>query len=515
MNLRAILAPILLLSLSSPALAGGRGGHNTTFDPNSYGGSWTTISCDGSSADQTSLTNFRDTASAANPTLAKLRLTGICNFTGGDQLFWDGIVGSTKYIQNSVVWAYGATANLTQIGGGTVPITSGSVSACAWSARINTVSAGATAVVLVDGTMVDGSSAAGVFPAGTNVMVAGIELQNGGYPQNFQLFEYGVVTGVSGNTITLGAPLANTYKSTWPPFVFCPSGVDGAGPATIFKLLPSFDVNFSLYGLTNNRSDCGQVGVLGRNVMLYDVTINVGCAISGYPTASENWWGFFVNFPGSSEFDKEVQSLNFYRGHIGAIGIQSVSITQLNLTSVTAGSTTGMPPLNARIVNSDLGSQAVPHLGLLFGSGNSLALDGTTISSVEVLPFVDLLSYYSYSSGTFSFPLASATTAVSVFTPGSKYVIVYYVGGPSHTPCSPSYVFTVSDLATNGTDFQAATTGWTQDGSPIATPSSLPALTNACGGNTANSVSGFVARTITQINSPAGSVSVTGYAAPP
>jgi hypothetical protein len=260
------------------------------------------------------------------------------------------------------------------------------------------------------------------------------------------------------------------------------------------------------------------VGIQGRDVALYDVVMPLG-----FPTGSANWWSFGSTFT-MMEVDKEIQNLNIYRGNvgfpsgsnvIGVLSVQSSSVSQLNLTSVAAGEVIGLPR-NATAIGSNFG--LVTHLGLGFGVGDTIKLDGTKLVGVENHPVADAISYYSYSSGVFSVAFSSmpvpSTDRTSAFVPGYKYTLAYYVGGPSITFCSPSYVFTVSDISTSGSNFQATTTSWTQDGSGISAPASLPSLTNACGGNTANIVAAYSAKTITQINSPAGSTDITGYAQP-
>jgi hypothetical protein len=511
----------------------GRGGHTTTFDANIFGGSSNisclcsgsvagvcatgySATCNGVADDSTAVTNWRNAVKGSSALAVLYIAPGktVNVGTSGDRLVWDGAEGSTNYVPNSVIWAYGASANFTQLGGGGIPIASGAIvpNACAWAARISTASAGATSITIPSGLMVDGSSDAGVFPAGTPVMITGVELQVGGYPPNFQWFEYGVSTGQSGNVVSLASPLVNSYESTWPTPAGCVSSNDLAGAATIYKMIPSFATNMTIYGLTNSIGV--EVGVQGRDVALHDVVMPMA-----FPSASANWFSFGSQF-GVMEVDKEIQSLNFYSDAIGnnvvgTMTVQSSSVGQLNMTSVFAGQVVGLPR-NTLAINTNFGN--LTNLGLGFGLVDTIKLDGTKIINVSNLPTNDAISYYSYSSGTFSVAFSSMpvpmTERTSTFMPGYKYHLAYYIGGPGIILCSPDYVFTVSDISTSGSNFQATSTSWTQDGSGIATPASLPALTNACGGNTANKIVAYAAKTITQINSPAGSTNITGFAQP-
>ena len=74
------------------------------------------------------------------------------------------------------------------------------------AAPIATVGAGSTTV-----------TATGFTGAiGDEVLIYGFDQQNSGFPPNYRYFERHYVTGISGTTITLDAPLTYSYNAAWP-----------------------------------------------------------------------------------------------------------------------------------------------------------------------------------------------------------------------------------------------------------------------------------------------------------
>jgi hypothetical protein len=302
---------ILSMLLVSPAFAGGRGGHYTgPFDANLFpGATVTTINCvNNATTDINALTSFVTAGTAANPTRQVLYLTGTCDWSiGGVTTSWNNTLGGAG-IQNVVVWGYGAKVNNIQIGGEGLPQTNLN------TARITTVSAGSTSLQLV--TNSDGTKLA----VGQWVAVTGIQLQNGGYPPNFQFHEYELITALSGCggsttcTVTVNRPLTNSYKSTWP--VYAPgssSTIDYGGPASIYIMGPSWNTNQQIYGLTytNLPPLCGQeVNIIGRNIAVYDMPFQVvaGCTgVSGpAPSTLETMAFYYCATPGVAEVDKNI-----------------------------------------------------------------------------------------------------------------------------------------------------------------------------------------------------------------
>src|SRR5262249_33128412 len=132
----------------------------------------------------------------------------------------------------------------------------------AHSARIQTVSAGATSVGLIT------PSDASKFSVGQWVLVSGLELQGGaggipGDPPNFQFFEYKQIVSISGSVVTLASPLANSYESTWPVVDSLQGGsVNVGGPATIYALGPMFGAQQTVLGLEVKANATNDNGVV-------------------------------------------------------------------------------------------------------------------------------------------------------------------------------------------------------------------------------------------------------------
>src|SRR5215471_8464236 len=111
----------------------------------------------------------------------------------------------TAGLYNVTISGYGATVDALYIGTPNLLLDDFD-----HSARIQTVSAGATSVDLI--TPADASK----FSVGQWVLVSGLSLQTYGYPPNWQFFEYKQITDISGPIVTFADGLAYSYRSTWP-----------------------------------------------------------------------------------------------------------------------------------------------------------------------------------------------------------------------------------------------------------------------------------------------------------
>lgn len=225
----AIIILGILACLMVTVFAGGRGGHNTTFDPALFPGATVSCltasvagkctvaynaTCNGVADDSTPLKNWLAASLAANPARAVLYIPpgSKCHFASVNNFVMDTDIGGSggfQYgdgIRNAVIWAYGAEADAFGVTGeafGQNTLT---------TARFATVSAGSTTVILVN------AGDASKFAVGNWVQLTGYQLQNGGNPPSFQFFEYRLITAIAGSTITFESPLVNSYKSTWPSY---------------------------------------------------------------------------------------------------------------------------------------------------------------------------------------------------------------------------------------------------------------------------------------------------------
>lgn len=102
-----------------------------------------------------------------------------------------------------------------------------------WTARVDSVSAGATSVICKT------PAETAQFSTNTWAMMSGLDMQGAGQPVNPFFFEYVYITAINAGTgeITFQSPLENSYLDDWPEFYQGPAGdIDAGGPATLYAL---------------------------------------------------------------------------------------------------------------------------------------------------------------------------------------------------------------------------------------------------------------------------------------
>lgn len=187
-------------------------------------------------------------------------------------------------------------------------------------ARISTAQAGTTTLTVTDGNI-------SRFTIGRYILITALDLQGAGYPVNPFYFEYALISNISGTTITLTAPLTNTYLSTFPHFD--PGGfpgIDQGGPATIYVLPQSWgDADFEFIGLTVTQTG-SQTYANGRNIKFTNCTCTTLEGIVPTQNLSHTWSG--CNFSACHvEMDKCVSLFTAGNGtSIGKLFYQSSSI---------------------------------------------------------------------------------------------------------------------------------------------------------------------------------------------
>ncbi len=518
---------VLLLLTCSFAHAGGRGGHNTTFDPNLFGGAanvsclTTSVAgtcstgynatCNGVADDSTPLKNWLAASLAANPARAVLYIPpgSRCHFASVNNFVVDtSIAGSGGFqygdgIRNAVIWGYGASSDAWAVigeGFGQNNLT---------TARIQTVSAGATSVTLSVG------GDASKFAIGKWIAITGIQLQNGGYPQNFQFFEYKLITNIVGSVITLNSPLTYSYKSTWPVYdAGSASTTDYGGPGTIYLMGPSWNTNVQVYGLGFNPTTGGaELPSSGRNISFYDIafaqSIPSSSAAGPAPSMSEATWFFNTSWSTLSsssgmEIDKQVSFLGLINSN-GRIFTQSAANDNL-LISGFRGSISGTAK-NTTILNAVL--PAVTEGNSLtigpncYGQGSTLAIDGTSIASGSSVNCFVLKTALSYSTGTFS--IANGSVFANTLTwgvPGGRYFFGFAFGS---TTCNAGVSFTITDITQDVTN-----TNYITD---LVGALPNPTCDAGSGSQVYDRYVAYPAATITQKNSTG--TNMTQFAAPP
>lgn len=426
---RAVFILVVLL-FSSAVHAGGRGGHSTTFDPNLYGGGWKNILDFNGTCNQAAHDAWITYGVARNPAQTNLYIPPgtVCNWPTCANLT-DSCPsgGGAPGVQNVAVWAYGVTfSSEIRIGGWTF------FGDGTHSARINSANIGDTSVTLI--TPGDASK----FSVGSWINVNGLELQYGGFPGNWQFNEYRLITAINGSTITLNAPLKNSYSSAWPlADIGNIGGFDDGGPASIYLMEPSWNVNLTALGFSVLAPS--QLVVTGRSVAVYDSVI-----VNYAPSASIYNWLFFSNIIGS-EVDKDIELLEFVQSKFNNnITIQSASITKLVLYEV-----------NAILVgtgqNNEIygGNIAAANIGpLAFGVTSTVSVDGANIQSAAALPGPLLAaSAFSFSAGTLSLPNSARDWQWGV--PGHKY---YFGDSDGTNNAIPSTYFTIGAITQDVTN---------------------------------------------------------------
>lgn len=234
-------------------------------------------------------------------------------------------------------------------------------------------------VQVIDGTHVDlltvgvdqtytgggtvGGDRTGLFTVGDYAVMGGFDIQGlwlapSGAPPNLHYFEHVKVASKNSGTgqVCFDAPLANTYKSTWPMYnsgnVF---QADAGGPATLYFMPSSWNSELEVRGLTVNDNG-NQVYARGRSVTYRDIVFTgSACAV---PTENATWAVYDVFMAACNiEIDKLVGAVTIVRTEGHFFKFQSSSVNSLTMQNSTADAVTGTPKI-ANISGSTLTSFA-------------------------------------------------------------------------------------------------------------------------------------------------------------
>lgn len=416
-------------------------GLNTTFDPNSFGGNWTCFlslasgkcggattqyfnaTCDGSADDTAANASFRTYAAAHSPVNLYIPPGSKCNIT------YDGTFSFTSGATNLVVWAYGVTFTTT---GGILALGGAQafVQDNVHQALIADANAGDTTVTVTDGNI-------GRFKQKDWAAVTGPSLQNGGYPPNFAFFDYkqiincGTTDGAAciSATFTLDSALFNSYKSTWPTVS---SGPPSGGPATIFDLDQTWNINLQWFGGGLTSSIPGQqVAMLGRAVAVYD--LNLQGTLQANLTVSKTVSCTRCIFNGGIEIDKENENLTLNYVSTGQISNFSMNrnVTFNHVTTINGGSLNGTNRFMT-IQNSDF-SRTNPSADIGtpgFGHSETLTLDSSNMGAFACSAQAIQVGWVTYGSGTFTIATADANrpSIVAWAVPGYQYFFATVAG---------------------------------------------------------------------------------------
>ncbi len=308
-------------------------------------GLFTAATCNGVANDQAAFNSFNAWAQSSltntNGQLLELFIPSgaQCRWTSGSvnvNLVMTGI-------KNGRISGYGATfqnpsGNGFRLGPASQPggiCQKGLNDAAGCSARIATVSAGATSVTVTSTPL---STFCPRFVQGQWMAVTGFDLQGGynspfGEPPNPHFLEF-VQIGSTANctstgVIQLGSALKNSYLSTWPNFsAGASNGSDKGGPGTIYALVSDWGGSVDIRGLTID-SPGNQTIIHGRSVSLRDITMTGSdCVIP-----SQNQTFTMTNSTGTNctiEVDKIIDQLTYSGTTLRRLSFQSSSTNNLN-----------------------------------------------------------------------------------------------------------------------------------------------------------------------------------------
>lgn len=397
-------------------------------------------------------------------------------------------------INNLIVEGTGAT--ITSVGGqgftlgGKGVCQKGLTDAAGCSARINSVSPGATTVTLTSASFAAGYISR--FTVNKWIMLGGLDIQGlwnapYGFPPNNQFFEWRQITAVNTGTgvITLDRPVTNSYLSTWPNY----NGgnnveADQGGPATIWTVDDTWNAVHEYRGLTMSQS--GQINGNLRNLTLRGVTFT-GTGGGNIPSQNESWAAVNTNYGSNSmEVDKLIGTMTMDNVTIAGIQFQSSSVDQFFLKNSTVTTMSGSPK-KSDITDVSIGSLKLGAVayGVSDGYFNCLRCAVTTFDYQGGGIFQnDNPAVTSMASGVISF----ANTAETGAQPPGRI----YVPNTNVSFAAPGYlstgIFRVTGITQDPTNVYVQTNqagGFPTIGSPIQYRTQpIPAFTcDACTGD--------------------------------
>ena len=258
----------------------------------------------------------------------------------GNAQFGGGVNTWTFGINNLIVNGNNSTLSSLDgagfnVGGSNGICSKGIAEVTGCSARIQTVTAGASTITLTAASLSAGyisrfSATPGV--SGNWIMVGGLNPQAlwiapFGQPPNLTYYEWRQVTNVNVGmgVITLDRPLTNSYLSTWPLFNEGNSNEpDAGGPATIYALTSGWNTVQEYRNLTISQT--GQTKSVGRTIT-WKNTAFTG-AEGGFASQNETW-SLYNSSIANVEPDKLIGTMILDGATINVIGFQSNSTDRL------------------------------------------------------------------------------------------------------------------------------------------------------------------------------------------
>lgn len=329
-------------------------------------------------------------------------------------------------------------------------------------ALTNTVSKGATSVVLQDHTL------AGRFTANSWGLQTWLDTQGFGNPSNQFFYEYVFITSVTTvsnvTTITFQSPLVNSYESTGPYFNSGDSThTDLGGPAMLYSLDPGWDCTH-LYSGIGFEMGGGQINSAGR-----DITYSGGYATGPgiYPSCSKSWTvnDFDASAMAAVEMDKLNELVTINGGTYHGFIFQSPSPNNMIMTNVAVNSIFSSSGKNLTATGCSFPTGVSFGPGS-YGSDNSITCTNCTFAGPIALggvgePDIFGAAGYSFNSGTITRLMSGGTGEPPQWAIPKQWVWLSSL-------YAESYAFQVQDVTSDGTTMTITTN----------LPASLPAIPN-------------------------------------
>lgn len=493
---------------------------------------FTAAACNGVADDTTAFTSFNTWARASttntNSQLIELRVSGTCVNPGSGLRPLMGLrkarVAGSGATTFQGAWGFGSAGSA--VSGGAAPgiCQKGLADASGCSARIATVSAGASSVTLSN------TALCSRFTTGQWAVVTGFDLFGTynvpfGYPPNPHFLDYVQITSTAScagtGQITFTPALTNTYLSTWPNYNSGNAGeADNGGPATIYALDANWGGETEVRAATIDTT--GATAAQGRSVVYRDMTFTGSNCV--WPT--QNMAISFINITGTScdvEVDKIVGTVTYTNVAFTRIHTQSSSIDNLVVSGSTFSGGISGTPKRATISNSTI---PIMKLGpLAYGVATSATCTNCSIGAMsaggEVNPIfkgpadIGTNILYTTSGGVMSLPDFKDVTGLVNNGGFARLTVASTAGFPTGlvagnngilSGCSgscPTPTLTVFDGTRFDTDMPFAAGTWTGAGKLVmaAPPWAVPGSNWSAGGSLGPSLPFFQVSGVTQDSS--------------
>lgn len=297
------------------------------------------------------------------------------------------------------------------------------------SARIQTVSAGATSV-----TLDAASSAAGHISravVGSWMLVAGFDTQGlfqsaYGFPSNAHFYDFVQITNVDtvNKTISFTPALTESYSSQWPEFNRGSTNEpDSGGPATVYFMHPDWGATADITGGDYQNSNL--IICTGKDFTIRNATHSLG-GYPVYPSMNKNWTGYNLDTTaaGIMELDKFSENILIDGGTYGGFHTQSSSLKNITLRNLTVNDNVNGTGRNTSISNCTLSGNLV--IGCDgYGRADTFVCSNTSIAgTITAAPTREtgssgegIQSGWSMSGGVITIPMSFSSSQGRVFAP--------------------------------------------------------------------------------------------------